>query len=41
LAKKPLNSAYPKELVTLADHIRKRRLDLKFRQMEEESSRLK
>jgi len=28
LAKKPLNSAYPKKLVTLGDHLRKRRLDL-------------
>jgi transcriptional regulator with XRE-family HTH domain len=28
LAKKPLNSAYPKKLVTLGDHIRKKRLDL-------------
>lgn len=27
-AKKPLNSAYPKKLTTLGDHIRKRRLDL-------------
>jgi transcriptional regulator with XRE-family HTH domain len=28
MAKKPLNSAYPKKLVTLGDHLRKRRLDL-------------
>jgi transcriptional regulator with XRE-family HTH domain len=28
LANKPPNSAYPKKLVTLGDHIRKRRLDL-------------
>jgi transcriptional regulator with XRE-family HTH domain len=28
LAKKPLNSAYPKKLVTLGDHLRKKRLDL-------------
>jgi transcriptional regulator with XRE-family HTH domain len=28
LAKRPLNSAYPKELVTLGDHIIKRRLNL-------------
>jgi predicted transcriptional regulator len=28
MAKKPQNKAYPKELVTLGDHIRKRRLDL-------------
>jgi transcriptional regulator with XRE-family HTH domain len=28
LAKKPLNSAYPKTLVSLGDHLRKRRLDL-------------
>jgi transcriptional regulator with XRE-family HTH domain len=27
-AKRPLNSAYPERLVTLGDHIRKRRLDL-------------
>lgn len=27
-AKRPLNSAYPKKLVTLGDHIKKRRLDL-------------
>ena len=27
-AKKPINSAYPKELNTLGDHIRKHRLDL-------------
>ena len=29
-AKRPPNSAYPKELVTLGDHLRKRRLDLGF-----------
>jgi transcriptional regulator with XRE-family HTH domain len=28
LAKRPLNSAYPKSLVTLGDHLRRRRLDL-------------
>ena len=28
LAKKPLPGAYPKNLVTLGDHLRKRRLDL-------------
>jgi len=27
-AQKPLERAYPKELVTLGDHIKKRRLDL-------------
>ena len=31
-AKKPKNSAYPKELTTLGNHIRKRRLDLGLRQ---------
>jgi DNA-binding transcriptional regulator YiaG len=31
-AKKPENPAYPKELITLGDHIRKRRLDLGLRQ---------
>jgi DNA-binding XRE family transcriptional regulator len=33
-AQKPLNSAYPLELRTLGDHIRKRRLDLKLFQKE-------
>jgi len=33
-AKRPLNSAYPKKLVTLGDHIRKRRLDLGLTQKE-------
>ena len=28
MAKKPLSGAYPKHLVTLGDHLRKRRLDL-------------
>ncbi len=30
--KKPLPKAYPKKLVTIGDHIRKRRLDLKLTQ---------
>jgi transcriptional regulator with XRE-family HTH domain len=33
-AKKPINSAYPKTLTTLGDHIRKRRLDLGLLQKE-------
>jgi len=33
-AKKPVNSAYPKKLVTLGDHLRKRRLDLGLFQRE-------
>ncbi len=33
-AKKPLPKAYPKGLVTLGDHMRKRRLDLKLTQKE-------
>ncbi len=32
--KKPLSKAYPKELVTIGDYIRKRRLDLKLTQKE-------
>lgn len=31
-SQKPMDSAYPKNLVTLGDHIRKRRLDLKLTQ---------
>jgi ribosome-binding protein aMBF1 (putative translation factor) len=31
-AKKPLSGAYPKELRTLGDHLRKRRLDLALTQ---------
>ena len=31
-AKKPVSKAYPKDLITLGDHIRKRRLDLKLTQ---------
>jgi transcriptional regulator with XRE-family HTH domain len=31
-AKRPLHSAYPKEINTLGDHIRKRRLDMGLRQ---------
>ncbi len=38
-AKRPLNSAYPKTLVTLGDHLRKRRLDLGLTQ-EQAGSRL-
>ncbi len=30
--KKPVSKAYPKELVTIGDHVRKRRLDLKLTQ---------
>jgi DNA-binding XRE family transcriptional regulator len=30
--RKPLPAAYPKELKTIGDHIRKRRLDLELRQ---------
>jgi len=33
-AKKPLFGAYPKTLVTLGDHLRKKRLDLKLRQID-------
>ncbi len=33
-SKKPLPKAYPKKLVTIGDHIRKRRLDLKLFQRE-------
>ncbi len=33
-AKKPLPEAYPKELRTIGDHVRKRRLDLKMTQRE-------
>ena len=33
-SKKPLSKAYPKVLLTLGDHIRKRRLDLKLTQIE-------
>jgi len=33
-AKKPLPEAYPKTLLTLGDHLRKRRLDLKLRQID-------
>jgi transcriptional regulator with XRE-family HTH domain len=33
-AKKPVSKAYPNELVTVGDHIRKRRLDLKLTQKE-------
>ena len=32
--KKPQNKAYPKTLVTIGDHLRKRRLDLKLYQKE-------
>jgi DNA-binding XRE family transcriptional regulator len=32
--KRPVNPAYPKSLVTLGDHIRKRRLDLGLRQVD-------
>ena len=31
-SQKPMDSAYPKNLVTIGDHIRKRRLDLKLTQ---------
>jgi len=31
-SQKPMDSAYPKNLITLGDHIRKRRLDLKLTQ---------
>ena len=31
-SKKPVSKAYPKELVTIGDHIRKRRLDLRLTQ---------
>jgi transcriptional regulator with XRE-family HTH domain len=33
-AKKPVSAAYPKELKTLGDHLKKRRLDLKMLQKE-------
>lgn len=33
-ASRPVNPAYPKELITLGDHIRKRRLDLSLEQKE-------
>jgi transcriptional regulator with XRE-family HTH domain len=33
-AQKPMDSAYPKNLVSLGDHVRKRRLDLKLLQKE-------
>ena len=33
-AKKPVSAAYPKELKTLGDHLRKRRLELKMLQKE-------
>ncbi len=33
-AKKPVSKAYPRELVTIGDHIRKRRLDFKLTQRE-------
>jgi transcriptional regulator with XRE-family HTH domain len=31
--KRPINPAYPKTLVTIGDHIRKRRLDLGLKQV--------
>jgi len=34
LGKKPLPASYPKELRTLGDHVRKRRLDLRLLQRE-------
>jgi len=33
-AKKPISNAYPEVLLTLGDHIRKKRLDLKLLQRE-------
>ncbi len=32
--KKPISKAYPKRLITIGDHIRKRRLDLKLTQIQ-------